>query len=242
MELKIQAKLRQASGKQNKKLRKAGILPAVVYGRNKETLSLEIPDKDFQKVYQKAGESTIVDLAIDGKGEKKVLIHEVAKHYMKDEPIHIDFYEVDLTRKIHAKVPVHFVGVASAVKESGGVLIKNLTEIEVEALPMDLPHSVEVSIEPLKSFDVLIRVADIKVSDKVKILGRLEDVVVSVQAPRTEAELLELEKPTAEAEKAAIEGLTKEEEKPEGDEGAGAADAETKEPEETKEKKKEPKA
>ena len=242
MELKIQAKLRQASGKQNKKLRKAGILPAVVYGRNKETLSLEILNKDFQKVYQKAGESTIVDLAIDGKGEKKVLIHEVAKHYMKDEPIHVDFYEVDLTRKIHAKVPVHLVGIASAVKESGGVLIKNLTEIEVEALPMDLPHSVEVSIEPLKNFDDLVRVGDIKVSDKVKILGRLEDVVVSVQAPRTEAELAELEKPTAEAEKAAIEGLTKEEEKPEGEEGAEVAALETKEPEEAKEKKREPKA
>ena len=247
MELRIQAKVRKALGKQNKKLRKAGMLPAVVYGRGKETLSLEVPGKNFQKVYQQAGESTLVDLLIDGKGEKKVLIHDVAKHYMKDEPIHVDFYEVDLTRKIHAKVPVHFVGVSPAVKESGGVLVRNLNEIEVEALPMDLPHSFEVSIEALKGFDDLVRVADIKVSDKVKVLAHPEDVIVKVQAPRTEAELAELEKPTAEAEKAAIEGLTKEEEKPEGkegEEGEAAAAPETKgtkEPEDKKAKK-EPKA
>ena len=247
MELRIQAKVRQAFGKQNKKLRKAGMLPAVVYGRGKETLSLEVPGKNFQKVYQQAGESTLVDLLIDGKGEKKVLIHDVAKHYMKDEPIHVDFYEVDLTSKIHAKVPVHFVGVSPAVKESGGVLIKNLNEIEVEALPMNLPHAIEVSIEKLKTFDDLVRVADLKVSDKVKVLAHPEDVIVKVQAPRTEAELAELEKPTAEAEKAAIEGLTKEEEKPEGkegEEGEAAAAPETKgtkEPEDKKAKK-EPKA
>src|SRR3989338_2764427 len=208
MELTIAAQSRTVVGKQNEKLRESGMIPAVLYGRGKETVSLQLAHKEFEKIYRQAGENTLINLLVNDKPHK-VLIHDVAKHYMKDEPIHVDFYEVDLTRKIHAKVPVHFVGVSPAVKESGGVLIKNLNEIEVEALPMNLPHAIEVSIEKLKTFDDLVRVADLKVSDKVKVLAHPEDVIVKVQAPRTEAELAELEKPTDEAEKAAIEGLTK---------------------------------
>lgn len=204
MELTIQAKVREKFGRQNEKIRKSGTLPAVVYGRGKETTPLEVSAREFAKVYRKAGENTLISLAIEGHGEKKVLIHDVAKHYMKDVPVHVDFYEVDLTRKIHAKVPVHFVGTSPAVKEQGGVLVKNLNEIEVEALPTDLPQFVEVNIEVLKNFDDRIRVSDITLPGDVKILSAIEDMVISVQAPRSEEELAELEKSAAEAEKAAI--------------------------------------
>ncbi len=221
MELILEAKPRTVLGKQNKKLRKLGALPAVLYGPGKSTVSLEIPTKEFHRVYRQAGENTLIDLVI-GQEKKKVLIHDVAKHYMKDEPIHVDFYEVDLTRKIHTHVPLHFVGVSPAVKELGGILIKNLSEIEVEALPGDLPHFIEVNLEKLQTFNDVVRISNLAVSDKVKILGhKVEDVITSVQPPRTEAELEELEKSTAEAEKAVIEGLAKEEEKaPDGEEEA----------------------
>lgn len=221
MELTLEAKLRTQTGKLNKKLRKNGILPAVLYGKGKPTLSLEVLTRDFTKVFKQAGESTLISLKIEGDSERKVLVHDVAKHYMKDQPIHIDFYEVDLTRKIHTKVPLRFMGTALAVKELGGVLIKSISEVEVEALPQDLPQFIEVNIDSLKTFDVLVRLNELLVSDKVKILGHLDDVVVSVQAPRSEAELAELEKPTGEAEKAAIESMAKEAEvqKAEGEEG-----------------------
>lgn len=224
MELSIRANPRTVLGKQNKKLRAAGKLPAVLYGKGKDSVALEVPQKEFEKVYRQTGESTLVNLVIEGDGERKVLIHEVAKHFMKDEPIHVDFYEVDLTRKIHAKIPLHFVGASPAVKELSGILIKNLNEIEVEALPADLPPFIEVHIEDLKTFADLLRVSDVKVSDKIKVLGHAEDVVVSVQAPRTEEELAELEKPTAEVEKAAIEGMAAEEKKPEAGEEEEAAE------------------
>src|SRR3989344_5830362 len=228
MELRIQAKVRQAFGKQNKKLRKAGMLPAVVYGRGKETLSLEVPGKNFQKVYQQAGESTLVDLLIDGKGEKKVLIHDVAKHYMKDEPIHVDFYEVDLTRKIHAKVPLEFTGVASAVKELGGIMVKNLNEVEVEAMPADLPHKIEINLEGLKTFSDIIRISDIKVSGDVKVLGRADEVIVAVQAPISEEDLANLEQPvSAEAEKATIEAMNKEAESAKADKAGEEGETKT---------------
>lgn len=149
----------------------------------------------------------MINLVIEGKGETKVLIHDVAKHFMKDEPIHVDFYEVDLTRKIHAKIPLHFVGISAAVKELGGILLKNISEVSVEALPADLPQFFEINIERLKTFDDLVRLGDLKVDEKIRLLGHPEEVLVSVQAPRTEEELAELEKPTAEAEKAAIEGM-----------------------------------
>lgn len=212
MELSIQAKPRNVFGKHNKKLRSAGMLPAVVYGKGKESLALEVKRKEFEKVYRQTGENVLVNLVIEGNGEKKVLIHDVAKHFIKDEPIHVDFYEVDLTRKIHAKIPLHFVGTAPAVKELGGVLVRNLNELEVEALPTDLPPFIEVNLEGLLTFDNLLRVLDLTVGEKIKVLTHTEDVVVSVQAPRTEAELADLEKPTAEVEKAAIEGMAKEEE------------------------------
>lgn len=207
MELTIQAKPREILGKRNSKLRKQGTLPAVVYGRGKDSASLEINAREFMKVYRKAGKNTLISLVIDGAGEKKVLIHEVAKHFMKDEAIHVDFYEVDLTRKIHAKVPVHFVGVSPAVKEQGGVLVKNLTEVEVEALPTDLPQFIEVALESLKNFDDRVRVSDLKVAQAVKILSHAEDVIITVQAPRSEEELKELEKSAGEEEKAAIEEM-----------------------------------
>lgn len=228
MELKIEAQPRETFGKQNRKLRKTGMLPAVLYGRGKESVPLAVNARDFEKVYRQAGESTLVNLALDGKAQKKVLIHEVAKHFMSDEPIHVDFYEVDLTRKLHTKVPLHFVGTSPAVKELGGILLKNFNELEIEALPADLPPFLEVSIDKLLTFEDLLRVKELKVASAIKILHNLDDVVVSVQPPRSEEELAELEKPTVEAEKAAVEQLAKEEVK-EGEE--------TKTPEEEKKEK-----
>lgn len=236
MELLIEAQARTALGKQNIKLRKQGMLPAVLYGSGKQSEHLQVSAKEFDKVYRTAGENTLVNLKIDGKTEKKVLIHDVAKHYMKDEAIHVDFYEVDLTKKTHAKVSLEFVGVAPAVKELGGILLRVQSEVEVEALPADLPHKIEINIGLLATFENSIRLGDIKFSDKVKILGHADDVIVSVQAPRTEEELATLEQPTAEAEKAAVEALTKVPEVAvEGEEVAGeSAKAEKAEKKETK--------
>lgn len=210
MELSLEAKVRTTLGKTNKRLRKAGQLPAVLYGKGKPSLSLQVSARDFERVFRQAGESVLLNLKIEGAGERKVLVHDVAKNYIKDEPVHVDFYEADLTRKIRTKVPVHFTGTALAVKELGGVLVKNLNELEVEALPQDLPAFMEVSIANLKTFNEPIRISDLEVPDKIKLTGHPEDVIITVQAPRSAEELLELEKPTAEAEKAAIETMTAE--------------------------------
>ena len=91
MELKLTAKTRTVIGKRNKQLRKKGFLPAVLYGRGKESLSLEVSTREFDKVFKLAGESAIINLKIEGNGDRKVLVHDVARHFMKNDPIHIDF-------------------------------------------------------------------------------------------------------------------------------------------------------
>ncbi|KKW28313.1 MAG: 50S ribosomal protein L25 [Parcubacteria group bacterium GW2011_GWA2_52_8] len=172
MEPKLKASTRTLIGKRTQKLRRAGILPAVLYGKGKTSESLEVSRKEFDKVFKSAGENTLINLVVEGRER-----------------------------------------VSPAVKGQGGVLVKNLGEISVEALPTDLPQFIEVSIEGLKEFGNLVRVSELNLSDKVKMLNHPEEVVVTVKAPRTEAELLELEKPAAEAEKAAIEGMAAQAEK-----------------------------
>ena len=203
------------------------MIPAVLYGRGKETVSLQLAHKEFEKIYRQAGENTLINLLVNDKPHK-VLIHDVAKHYMKDEPIHVDFYEVDLTRKIHAKVPLEFIGVAPAVKELGGIMVKNLNEVEVEAMPADLPHKIEINLEGLKTFSDIIRISDIKVSGDVKVLGRADEVIVAVQAPISEEDLANLEQPvSAEAEKATIEAMNKEAESAKADKAGEEGETKT---------------
>lgn len=164
-------------------LRKQGMIPAVVYGHNKKTEHLAVGLADFSKAFKKAGESTLVDLVVDGQN-KNVIIHNRQKHYLTGKFIHVDFYEVSMTEKLKARVALEFIGVPKAVKELGGILVTVLNEIEVECLPADLPHNIEVDIAGLNTFEDVIHVRDLKVSDKVAVLTLADEVVVKVSPPR----------------------------------------------------------
>jgi large subunit ribosomal protein L25 len=119
-----------------------------------------------------------------------------------------------MTEKLTATVPIHFIGDAPAVKGLGAILVKNLSEVEVECLPMDLPHALEVNLETLAAFNTAIRVSDLKVSDKVKILANLDEVIVTVEEPRSEEELKALEEKPVEADVTKVEGVVKPEAEP----------------------------
>jgi len=211
--LTLRVKKRLVFGKQNKALRKKGFIPAVVYGKKTPACSLQVDFQDFKDVYKKAGDTDIIDLIIeDGKKEQKksVLIYNVSNHFLDGLPIHIDFYEVEMDKLITAHVPVVFVGESPAVK-LGGVLVKPTQEIEVEALPMDLPHEIVVDISTLTDFDQTLCVKDINFSPKVKVLIDENTPVATVNAPITEEEL---EKELGEAktvEEVEVEGEKKEE-------------------------------
>ena len=196
--LELSVKLRPETGRGNKQIRKQGLIPAILYGRKIKNLALSVEARDFEKVYQEAGESTLIKLKIEegqdkAKKERVVLIHEVANDPVSDEPIHVDFYQVKMDESIKAEVPLVFVGESPAVKEAAGVLVKNIQSLEVETLPQDLPHQIEVDVSSLKTVDSKIHIKDLKLPAAVKIEVQPEEVVVLVIPPRTKAELEELE-------------------------------------------------
>jgi len=207
-QITITATKRAVLGKRVQKLRNAGTMPGVLYGHNVETTHVEMNERDFNKAFKQAGESTIINLVIDGQTQP-VLIHDVQHHYLKGQPIHVDFYAVNMTEKLTATIPVHFIGEAPAVKAMGGVLVKNLSEVEVECLPGDLPQFIEVDISSLNTFEDAIRVSELKVSDKVRIINNPEDMVANVTAPRSDEEMAELEKAPVAEDVSKVEGVVK---------------------------------
>ena len=135
----LQAQERKIKGKKVKTLRQEGFLPAVIYGEGVSSQSISIPYKEFEKAYKEAGESTLLKLEVDGKAHN-ALIHGIAYDPLKGNPIHADFYAVRMDRAIRTKVPLEFIGESPAVKNEGGILVKVMQEIDVEALPPNLPH------------------------------------------------------------------------------------------------------
>lgn len=195
--IEINAKIRETLGKKVKTLRKEGIIPAVLYGTKVKSTPLEIDYNEFEKVYKEAGESTIVKLKVKSKEKKEesknVLIYDVSKDPVTDKFTHIDFYAVRMDKLITTEVPLVFEGESLVVETEDGVLVKNITEVEVEALPTDLPREIKVDISTLRTFDDLIHIKDLKVSQGVKILAEPEEMIVSVIPPRSEEELAALE-------------------------------------------------
>lgn len=172
------------------KLRKSNLVPAVIYGHNVPTEHLAIGYSEFEKVFRKAGESTIIQLVVDGNA-RNVLIQDVQRHFLNNKFLHADFYAVSMTEKLKATIPLEVVGNSPAVKE-GNILVTVLSEVEVECLPADLPHNIEYDISSLAQINDAIHVRDLKVSDKVEVLTDKDEVVAKISAPRdVEAELAE---------------------------------------------------
>lgn len=169
-----------------KALRKSGSFPAVIYGPKQESIPIKLNTIAFKKAYKAAGESTVVNLSIDGESHE-VLIQDVSKEAIMGDILHADFYAIEKGKKVSVNVPIEFVGESPAEK-TGGVVVKVLHEIEIEAMPKDLPHEIEVSLDTLVDFDSQIHVSDLKMPAGVTLLTNPEEVVVLVQAQREEEE------------------------------------------------------
>ncbi len=176
---KLAVEKRTALGKKVKKLRKEGVLPGNIYGKDVKSEAVQIPLKEFEKVYKEAGETGLVDLEIDGQ-LRPVLIHNVQMNYRTSIPLHADFFQVNLKEKVKTMVPIIVVGEPKAVLDKVGLLLQPLAEIEVEALPEDLPEGIEVNVERLAAIDEQATVADLKVPKGVEILTDPSQVVVKI--------------------------------------------------------------
>jgi large subunit ribosomal protein L25 len=184
-ELKVEK--RKLSGRKVRKLRKEGLLPANIYGKKIKSLAVQLALKDFLPVWQKVGETGIVELKTGGEKEiRPVLIHNVQVDPVSDLPLHVDFHQVDLKEKIISAIPVEIVGESPAVEQKIGILIQPLDEVEVEALPTDLPDQFMVNVGSLKEINQLITVSELKVPPGVKILTSAKEVLVKIEPPAKE--------------------------------------------------------
>lgn len=179
-------------GQKLQTLRKEGLVPAVLYGHGVTPQPLSLPHRDFARAYKAAGENTIISVSLGAGKPVNVLIKEAQMHPLTNRYVHADFFEVRMNELIEANIPLEFVGEAPAVREMGGILVRALESIEVSALPNDLPHTLAVDLSLLKTFDDVLKIKDIAIPEKVTVKGDLETVVALVEAPRTEAELEEL--------------------------------------------------
>ena len=162
-------------------------IPAVFYGAKSPSTPITISVIDFKKVWRDAGETSTVKLSVDGK-DTDVLISLFQLDPIKNTPTHVDFLVVDMNKKISVSVPVEFVGVAPAVKNGLGVLVKVLHEVEVEALPKDLPQKLEADISSLVDLDSGLSVSDIKLPSGVSLVTKGEEILASVAPHKEEKE------------------------------------------------------
>lgn len=240
MNYKLSALSRKIKGEET---REEGKLPGVVYGAGQKTESIVLEYKDFDKIFQVAGASTLLDLSLDGKEVGKVLVQEVQYNPIDDRILHVDLRCIDMNKPLTAMVELNFVGESPAVKAEGGTLVRTIQKVEVKCLPKDLVNKIDVDVNVLKSFKDVVKVKDLNLPAGVTVMGlNDEDVVVTATPALTEDQIKAMEEAgkTADLSKIEVSGKKKEEEAVEGEEGAAPVAGEKK-PEEKKEEKKETK-
>ncbi len=224
MDLELTLDAREAQGKANKRLRRDGLVPGVVYGKGEDSTNVQVDAKTFETLYRAAGKTSVVKFKLPGANRATSgFIKSVQRHPVSGQPLHVDYYLVNLKVEMEVDIPLVFTGEAPAVEETGGTLLHNVSSIHVKALPTDIPHEINVDVSVLKSLDVAIHVRDLSLNrDLVHVLTDGDTLVATVVPPRVEEEPEPVVAEGEELEGAEDEGA----EGAEGTEGdAGAADA-----------------
>jgi large subunit ribosomal protein L25 len=223
--LNLAAEPREQVGKKVAILRRAGRLPAVVYGHGVGSENVSLDAHEFELLRRKAGQNALIDLSVNGSKARPVLVHGVQVHPVNRRPLHVDLFLVRMTEELTVDVPLVPIGTSNAVENLNGTLLHQLESVRIRALPDHLPQSIEYSIAGLVDFDAVVKVSDLTIPGDVALLTDPEEVVAKVLASRLQAEAAELAAETAESVAEAAEGA----EAPEGaeGEGEGASDGET---------------
>jgi len=220
MDLELTLDAREAQGKANKRLRREGFVPGVVYGKGENSTNVQVEAKTFETLYRAAGKTSVVKFRLPGASRATSgFIKSVQRHPLSGRALHVDYFLVNLNVEMEVDVPLVFTGEAPAVEATGGTLLHNVSTIHVKALPADIPHEIPVDVSVLKTLDVAIHVRDLSLNrDLVTVMTDGETLVATVVPPRVEEEP---EPVVAEGEEAEGEGA----EVPEG-EGAEGAEGE----------------
>jgi large subunit ribosomal protein L25 len=202
-QIELRAENRELFGKTTKRLRASGIVPVVLYGPKIDSLALQVPERDLHLALGEAGTNRLIRLWVDKAEEPRVvLIRDVQRDSITHSLLHVDFYEVVMTEKITAQIPINIVGEAPAVSNKGGLLVRGLDSLDVHCLPGQLEEAIEVDISVLEDIDQAILVRDLDVGEGIDILSNPDEVVAQVLTVREEVieEVLEVEEEVPEVE------------------------------------------
>lgn len=214
---------REILGKKVKKLRRDGVLPANLYGRGMDSVALQMPLQRARQMLYTHGTNTLINVKVAGEQEPRpVIVRDIKRHPVSGNVLHVDFYQVDLTRTLKAFVSITLIDDAPAVTVHGGILLQGIDSVQLEALPSDMPDHLEISVAGLEEIDDQVTVAALVVGAGVTILSDEDQMVARVTRPRL---IEEVDEGVLEGEEELVEG----EEAPEGEEAAEASDEQSSE-------------
>lgn len=184
-QLTLAAKSRTVLGKKVKNLRREGVLPANVYGRGVESRAIQLDGRDFRRAISQAGIRSMFQLSIEGEKESRhVLVRGLDREGGTGDPIHVDFYQVDLNRPIQTTTAIRLIGIPPAVTDLGGTLLQNLETVAIRCLPLDIPEAIELDVSSIENFELSLSVGDLDVPEGVEVLAASDIGVATVDAPR----------------------------------------------------------
>jgi len=189
----LPADARDVLGKKVDKLRKEGKVPGVLYGHDTENKSFSVDLSVLNDVLKRGGASKLIDLALGKDKPVKVLVQDIQRDVVSGQPVHLDLLQVNMDQKITTDIKLNYIGVSKAVKELGGVLVKNMSELTIECLPQYLVDKIDVDISSLETFEDMIKIKDLQIPEGIKLEDGPDLVVVNVQPPRSEEELKALD-------------------------------------------------
>jgi large subunit ribosomal protein L25 len=183
---KLSAHPRTLTGKAVRQLRHDGLLPAVVYGNQRESQAISLDAREFDILRRHSGRNVLLDLSLDGGKPQPVMLHAVQEHPVTRQPLHVDLLAVNMSEERTVDVPIVTTGTSEAVDRLGGVLLHLRDSVQVRALPDDLPASLELDITPLDSFEAVVHVSDLAIPAGVTLLTDPGESLARVQPPRVE--------------------------------------------------------
>ena len=216
-QLELKAQARTLFGKKTKRLRNEGLIPATLYGPRTDAVSLQVPERELSRVLDQAGTNRLINLLVDeGQKPRMIVARDVQRDVITQSLIHVDLYEVVMTEKITAEVPITLVGEAPGILKKEGLLVRGVNSVQIQCLPDQLIHEIEVDISVLEEKDQAILVQDLVVGEDIEILTNPEEVVAQILTVREPIIEPEVEEEVELAEEEAIAAAEEGEELPEG--------------------------